>query len=79
MEALNTLTTNKFHLPVAITLAGESNAVSAASPKVQVRVSDLFGVSLGKMDVSVDSAMRQSDGAVIMSKAKMAATAREPT
>ena len=77
MEALNTLTSNKFHLPVAITLAGESNAVSAASPKVQVRVSDLFGASLGKMDVSVDSAMRQSDGAVIMSKAKMAATAAD--
>ena len=77
MEALSTLTTNKFHVPVAITLAGQSNAVSAASPKVQVRVSDLFGASLGKMDVSVDSAMRQSDGAVIMSKAKMVSTAAD--
>ena len=75
MDALNTLTSNKFHVPVAITLAGQSSAVHAASPKVQVRVSDLFGASLGKMDVSVDSAMRQSDGAVIMDKAKMAATA----
>lgn len=77
MDALTTLTTNKFHVPVAVTLAGQSNAVSAASPKVQVRVSDLFGASLGKMDVSVDSAMRQSDGAVIMSKTKMAATAAD--
>jgi oligosaccharyltransferase complex subunit delta (ribophorin II) len=77
MDALNTLTTNKFHIPVAVTLAGASNAISASSPKVQVRVSDVFGKSLGKMDVSVDSAMRQSDGAVIMAKTKMTPAASD--
>ncbi len=73
LEALTTLTANKYHVPVAITLEETSTVVSEASPKVFVRVTDLLGKALGKMDVTVESAMRVSDGAVIMSKSKMAA------
>ena len=68
---LKVLTENKFHVPVSISLDSASS-VSKASPKVRVRVSDLLGNSLGKMDVVVESAMRQSDGAVILANSKMA-------
>ena len=46
-------------------------AVSDKSPKVKVQITDVMGNDLGPMTVQVDSAMRQSDGAVIMSKNKM--------
>lgn len=71
LEALETLTTNKYHVPVAITLGSSSNVVSESTPKVSVRITDLLGNSLGKMAVTIESAMRQSDGAVVMSKSKM--------
>ena len=64
------LTENKFHVPVSISLDSPSS-VSEASPKVRVRVSDLLGNSLGKMDVVVESALRQNDGAVILANSKM--------
>ena len=67
---LKVLTENKFHIPVTISLDSPA-IVSEASPKVRVRVSDLLGNDLGKMDVIVESAMRQSDGAVILSQSKM--------
>lgn len=73
LNALTTLTTNKYHIPVAITLGEQSAVVSESSPKVTVRITDLLGNSLGKMDVTVDSAMRKSDGAVVISKGKMSA------
>jgi oligosaccharyltransferase complex subunit delta (ribophorin II) len=70
------LTTNKFHIPVSITL-DTPPTVSESSPKVRVRISDLLGNSLGKMDVVVESAMRQSDGAVILANSKMAPASGE--
>ena len=39
--------------------------------QVRIRVSDLLGRSLGRMDVTVESAMRSSDGLTIMSNTKM--------
>ena len=39
--------------------------------QVRIRVSDLLGRALGKMDVTVESAMRPSDGLTIMSNTKM--------
>ena len=77
LEALNTLADNKYHIPVAVTLGEGSSVVSEGSPKVAVRVTDLLGKSLGKMDVSVESAMRVSDGAVIMSKSKMSSVSED--
>ncbi len=71
LDVLKVLTENKFHVPVSVSLDSPPT-VSEASPKVRVRVSDLLGKSLGKMDVVVESAMRQTDGAVILANSKMA-------
>ena len=38
---------------------------------MQVRISDILGNALGKMDVAVESAMRTSDGATVLAKTKM--------
>jgi len=70
LEAVKVLTENTFQVPVTISL-DSAPTVSEASPKVRVRVSDLMGNSLGKMDVVIESAMRQSDGAVILANSKM--------
>merc|ERR1711962_1583238 len=72
LTALQTMSSNDFHIPVAITLASQPS-VSDASPKVKVQITDVMGGDLGAMDVQVDSAMRQTDGAVVMSKSKMKA------
>lgn len=71
LSALQALSkANKHHVPVSVSLAS-APTVSESSPKVKVQVTDLLGQSLGKMDVVVESAMRQSDGAVVMAKSKM--------
>jgi len=72
LSALTTMATNQYHIPVAITLASPP-AVSDASPSVKVQVTNVMGGDLGPMTVQIDSAMRQDDGAVIMSKSKMKA------
>ena len=51
--------------------------MSESSPKVRVRISDLLGKSLGKMEVVIESAMRQTDGAVILANSKMAQASEE--
>lgn len=43
LEALTSLTSNKFHIPVAITLSGPTTVVSESNPNVQIMVTDLFG------------------------------------
>lgn len=70
LSALQTLATNDFHTPVTVTVAS-TPSVSSSSPLVRVQITDVFGNSLGKMNVQIDSAMRQSDGAVVMSKSLM--------
>ncbi|XP_042210063.1 dolichyl-diphosphooligosaccharide--protein glycosyltransferase subunit 2-like isoform X2 [Homarus americanus] len=67
LEAVSMFTNNKFHVPVAITLASNV-AVSAEAPQVQVRVTDLKGSSLGPLKVTADSATRVADEVVIISK-----------
>ncbi|XP_013402149.1 dolichyl-diphosphooligosaccharide--protein glycosyltransferase subunit 2 [Lingula anatina] len=67
LSAVKTLTDNKFHIPVAVTLASPV-AVSASSPKVKVRVSNLLGVSLGAMTVTADTGRNLGDDAVVLSK-----------
>ncbi|XP_069960672.1 dolichyl-diphosphooligosaccharide--protein glycosyltransferase subunit 2 isoform X1 [Cherax quadricarinatus] len=67
LEAVSMFTNNKFHVPVAITLASNV-AVSAEAPNIQVRVTDLEGYSLGPLKVTADSATRVSDEVVIISK-----------
>jgi len=70
LDALTTLTNNKFHVPVAVTNA-QSSVISEAAPNVQVKITDLLGKSLGKMDVVIESAMKTSDGSTILEKIKM--------
>ena len=78
LSALISLSKNDYHIPVAITLASPP-AVSDNSPTVKVQVTDVMGGDLGPMTVQIDSAMRQDDGAVIMSKSKMKALKEEAT
>ena len=78
LQSLNTLADNKYHIPVSVTLASQST-VSESKPLVLVRVSDLLGRALGKMDVTIESAMRPSDGLTIMSNTKMSASKDDHT
>ena len=53
LEALQMLTNNPFHVPVSLTLASPV-AVSSASPRVLLRVTDLMGNTLGPLTVRAD-------------------------
>ncbi|KAI0208719.1 Dolichyl-diphosphooligosaccharide--protein glycosyltransferase subunit 2 [Lamellibrachia satsuma] len=67
LSAIKTLTENKFHVPIAVTLASQVS-VSDQYPTVQVRVSDLLGGSLGKVTVTADTARHIGDDAIVMNK-----------
>ena len=76
LELLNILASNKYCIPVSVSLdAGASAVVSKDSPKIKVKVSDVLGRGLGKMKVVLESAMRKSDSAVIISKKALTAVA----
>ncbi|KAK7480622.1 hypothetical protein BaRGS_00028094 [Batillaria attramentaria] len=55
VSVIKTLTDNKFHIPIAVSLAS-SVAVSQAEPVVKVRVTNLMGGDLGQLTVTADSA-----------------------
>lgn len=76
LSAVNTLTDNKFHVPVAVTLASPVS-VSAAKPSVQVRVTNLMGGSLGKLTVTADNAKNLGDQSVVVSKKQFKASSQE--
>ncbi|KDQ71487.1 dolichyl-diphosphooligosaccharide--protein glycosyltransferase subunit 2 [Zootermopsis nevadensis] len=80
LEVVNTLTNNKFHLPVAITLASQA-AVSLEQPRVSVRVSDLLGkpLSADPLTVTAESATRVGDEVVVLSKKKFEPTSGDRT
>lgn len=67
LDILRILATNKFHIPVAITIASNS-ALSEQNPSVQVRITNVLGASLGPLTVVTESATRLGDDAVVMSK-----------
>ncbi|XP_055943574.1 dolichyl-diphosphooligosaccharide--protein glycosyltransferase subunit 2-like [Argiope bruennichi] len=67
LDVLRVFTTNKYHIPVAVTLASNS-ALSDENPNIQVRITNVLGVSLGPLTVTVDAAKRLGDDAVVMSK-----------
>jgi len=69
LSVVKTLTTNQFHIPVTVSLASQVS-VSESNPKVQVRVSNLLGQSIGKLAVTADTARHLGDDAVVLSKAK---------
>ncbi|XP_063216236.1 dolichyl-diphosphooligosaccharide--protein glycosyltransferase subunit 2 [Bacillus rossius redtenbacheri] len=80
LEVLNVLTKNKFHLPVAITLASQA-AVSLEQPHVTVKVSDLLGhpLSTSPLIVTAESATRVGDEVVVLSKKKFEPTKGDTT
>lgn len=75
MDVLNTLSTNKFVLPVSISVEG-SNAVSSSNPKIMLKVSDVLGkpISTATVTVTAESAKGGEDSVVILSKKKFEAT-----
>ncbi|KAK3923030.1 Dolichyl-diphosphooligosaccharide--protein glycosyltransferase subunit 2 [Frankliniella fusca] len=74
LDVLNILSSNKFILPVAVSLEGTS-AVSSSNPKVLLKVSDVLGkpISTSAISVIAESA-KGSEDVVILSKKKF-----EPT
>ncbi|KAK2165199.1 hypothetical protein LSH36_53g01001 [Paralvinella palmiformis] len=70
LSVIKTLTTNKFHVPVAVTLVS-SVSVSDKEPTVKIRISDLLGGSLGKVTVTADTARHVEDDAVIINKKQL--------
>ncbi|CAG5124850.1 unnamed protein product [Candidula unifasciata] len=67
LSVIKILTTNKFHVPVAVSRASPV-AVTQAEPSVKVYVTDLLGGSLGEMTVTAESARHLGDDAVVLSK-----------
>lgn len=79
MEVITTIADNKYHLPVAITLAGPA-AVSSVEPKISVKVCDLLGRPLtsGPFSVTAESAARVSDDVIVLSKKKFEPVPSDP-
>lgn len=67
LDILRIFATNKFHIPVAVTLASQS-ALSAENPSIRIRITDVLGTSLGPLAVTADSAKRVGDDTVLMTK-----------
>lgn len=67
LDVLKIFATNKYHIPVAVTLASNS-ALSDENPNIQVRITNVLGASLGPLTVTADSAKRLDDDAVVISK-----------
>lgn len=67
LRVVKTLTSNNFHIPVAVSLASQV-AINDNSPLVKVKVSNLLGESLGKLNVVAESAKHKPSGAVVISK-----------
>ncbi|CAL1297560.1 unnamed protein product [Larinioides sclopetarius] len=67
LDVLKIFATNKYHIPVAVTLASNS-ALSDENPNIQVRITNVLGASLGPLTVTADSAKRLDDDAIVMNK-----------
>jgi len=78
IAVLRTLTVNKYHVPVAVTLASQMS-VSINNPHVQVRVCDLLGRGLGALTVTADTARHLGDDAVVLSKKPFTVSASDQT
>jgi len=76
LSVVKTLTDNQFHVPVAVSLASQVS-VSQSNPKVQVKVSNLLGKPIGKLTVTADTARHLEDDAVVLSKTKFSAVAKD--
>ncbi|KAK7467780.1 hypothetical protein BaRGS_00036968 [Batillaria attramentaria] len=76
VSVIKTLTENKFHIPIAVSLAS-SVAVSQAEPVVKVRVTNLMGGDLGQLTVTADSARHLGDEAIVLSKKQLTASSAD--
>ncbi|CAF3640446.1 unnamed protein product, partial [Rotaria sp. Silwood2] len=57
-------------IPIVVTRASPSE-VNLQNPSVLVSVTNLFGQTVGEMTVTADSAKRNEDGVVVISKQKL--------
>jgi len=78
LKVLHIFTTNKFHVPVSISLAS-SLSVSTDDPSVSVRITNLLGAPLGPLKVAADSATRIGDEAVVMDKTPFTSVQNDPS
>ena len=67
LDIMRIFSTNKFHIPIAVTLASNS-ALSDENPNVQVRITNVLGASLGPLTVTADVAKRVENDAVVLTK-----------
>ncbi|CAF4698913.1 unnamed protein product, partial [Rotaria sp. Silwood2] len=69
-KAFKHLSDNKNSIPIVVTRASPSE-VNLQNPSVLVSVTNLFGQTVGEMTVTADSAKRNEDGVVVISKQKL--------
>uniref|UniRef100_A0A914WBL8 Dolichyl-diphosphooligosaccharide--protein glycosyltransferase subunit 2 n=1 Tax=Plectus sambesii TaxID=2011161 RepID=A0A914WBL8_9BILA len=78
LRALKKLANNKYQVPVAFTL-GSPVAVNAGAPKVIVKLSNVFGETVGTLAVNVDSATHIPSSGVVLSRKHLAKVAGDNT
>ncbi|XP_064480228.1 dolichyl-diphosphooligosaccharide--protein glycosyltransferase subunit 2-like [Ornithodoros turicata] len=66
-DVLKLLTENKFHVPVAVTVSGPS-ALTAASPTVVVKVTNVLGQPFGPLSVILSKAVRLVDDTAVLER-----------
>jgi oligosaccharyltransferase complex subunit delta (ribophorin II) len=61
---------NCLQVPVALTLSS-SVAVTSANPKVVLRLSNMFGETVGALSVHIDSATHLASSGVVLSRKQL--------
>lgn len=74
LAALTTLSSNKFFVPVAISLDKPGSTVGAENKKIAVRVGTVNGESIGKVTLTADSGRHVADDAIVLSKEPLQVT-----
>ncbi|CAF3375755.1 unnamed protein product [Rotaria sp. Silwood1] len=69
-KAFKHLSDNKNSMPIVVSRVSSSE-VNQQNPSVLVSVTNLFGQPVGEMTVTADSAKRNEDGVVVISKQKL--------
>ncbi|EEC04859.1 ribophorin II, putative [Ixodes scapularis] len=69
---------SKHHVPVAVTVSG-SSALSARSPTVVVRLTDVLGAPLAPVSLLLNSAVRLSDGQTVLERKPFAPSKEDKT
>lgn len=77
-DVLKILTENKFHIPVAVTLFGGS-ALTAATPTVVVKVTNVMGQALGPLSVIMTNAVRLADDTAVLDRKPFAPSKEDQT